>query len=464
MLLIDTRPQAPVIPIRCVTSDTWDMVSQNLGGQALAYAKASGFEPKSGRHCLLPAPDGTLACVLFGVDRADAPKRDTFAPGKLVTLLPPGTYEFVDLPGGVKEAELAALSWCLSGYRFTRYRKPMGEQPLLHCPQDVDAARLHRIVEGVTWARDLINTPANDMGPSALEKAACALGEKYGLKPCVIAGDDLLKYNFPLIHAVGRAAAEAPRLVDFVIGPPDAPKITLVGKGVCFDTGGLDIKPSSAMLLMKKDMAGAATALALAHMVMDAKLPVRLRVLIPIVENAVSSHSFRPGDIWVSRKGLHVEIGNTDAEGRLILADALALAAEEKPDLLIDFATLTGAARVALGPDLPPFYTSDESLAAEIAALGMFEHDPVWRLPLWEAYDSLLESKVADLNNVSSGPFAGSVTAALFLRRFVEGAASWVHFDIYGWNPSTKPGRPEGGETQAARLLYALLEKRYGLS
>jgi leucyl aminopeptidase len=261
---------------------------------------------------------------------------------------------------------------------------------------------------------------------------------------------------------VGRAAAEAPRLVDFVFGPPDAPKVTLVGKGVCFDTGGLDIKPSSAMLLMKKDMAGAATALALAHMVMDAKLPVRLRVLIPIVENSVSANSFRPGDVVASRKGLNVEIGNTDAEGRLILADALALAVEEKPDLLLDFATLTGAARVALGPDLPPFYTADDALAAEMAEIGMAEHDPIWRLPLWEAYDSLLDSKVADLNNVSSGPFAGSVTAALFLRRFVEGAGAWVHFDLYGWNPSTKPGRPEGGETQTARLLYALLEKRYG--
>lgn len=464
MLLIDTRPQAPVTPIRFVSADTWEAVSSALGGQALAYAKASGFEPKVGRHCLLPAPDGTLACVLFGVERADAPKYDSFLPGKLATLLPAGTYEFVDLPGGVKAAEQAALAWCLSGYRFTLYRKQTSEQPFLLCPEGVDWARLRRIVEGVTLARDLVNTPANDMGPSALEKAACALGEKYGLKPCVIAGDDLLKYNFPLIHAVGRAAHEAPRLVDFVFGPPDAPKVTLVGKGVCFDTGGLDIKPSSAMLLMKKDMAGAATALALAYMIMDAKLRVRLRVLIPIVENAVSSNSFRPGDVCASRKGLHVEIGNTDAEGRLILADALALAAEETPDLLMDFATLTGAARVALGPDLPPFYTGDDKLAAEIAEAGMAEHDPVWRLPLWEAYDSLLDSKVADLNNVSSGPFAGSVTAALFLRRFVEGAAAWVHFDIYGWNPSTKPGRPEGGETQAARLLYVLLEKRYGLS
>jgi leucyl aminopeptidase len=237
--------------------------------------------------------------------------------------------------------------------------------------------------------------------------------------------------------------------------------VTLVGKGVCFDTGGLDIKPSSAMLLMKKDMGGAAVALALAHMIMDARLPIRLRVLVPIVENAVAAASFRPGDVYPSRKGLTVEIGNTDAEGRLILADALTLGAEEKPELMIDFATLTGAARVALGPDLPPFYTGDDALAADVQATGLRVHDPVWRLPLWDAYDALLDSKTADLNNVSNGPFAGSITAALFLRRFVEGAGGWAHFDVYGWNPSTKPGRPEGGEAQAARMLYDLLERRY---
>ena len=461
MLLIVERPQTPLTPIRCVTKSTWPVVEQELAASARAFAKASGFEPKSGRHCLLPDAQGGLGAVLLGVDEAGAAKADTFMPGKLATLLPAGDYEFIDLPGGVSGAELAALSWCLSAYRFTRYKKNESPQPRLVCPAGVDAARIQRMVDGITLARDLVNTPPNEMSPQALETAACAVGARFGLKPCVISGDDLLKYNFPLIHAVGRAAQEAPRLVDFVFGPPDAPKVTLVGKGVCFDTGGLDIKPSSAMLLMKKDMAGAATALALAHMIMDAKLNLRLRVLVPIVENAVSASSFRPSDVYPSRKGLNVEIGNTDAEGRLILADALALAAEDKPDLLIDFATLTGAARVALGPDLPPFYTGDDSLAAEITETGFAQHDPVWRLPLWEAYDSLLDSKVADLNNVSNGPFAGSVTAALFLRRFVEGARAWVHFDMYGWNPSTKPGRPEGGEAQAARLLYTMLEKRY---
>ena len=281
-------------------------------------------------------------------------------------------------------------------------------------------------------------------------------------KTSVIRGDALIEANFPLIHAVGRAADKAPRLVDFSWGESHAPKVTLVGKGVSFDTGGLDIKPESAMLLMKKDMGGAATALALGQMVMDARLPICLRVILPIVENAISSKAMRPGDVYPSRKGLSVEVGNTDAEGRLILADALALGDEEAPDLLIDFATLTGAARVALGPDLPPFYTMDDVLAAEIARHAAQAYDPVWRLPLWDPYDKLLDGKITDLSNISSGPFAGSITAALFLRRFVEKAKAWAHFDIYAWTPTAKPARPEGGEIQVARLLFDLIEGRYG--
>ena len=278
----------------------------------------------------------------------------------------------------------------------------------------------------------------------------------------MIRGDALLEASLPLIHAVGRAAEKEPRLVDFSFGDEAKPKVTLVGKGVCFDSGGLDIKPESAMSLMKKDMGGAATALALASMIMESALSVRLRVLIPIVENAISDKAFRPGDIYKSRKGLTVEIGNTDAEGRLILADALALADEEAPELLFDFATLTGAARVALGPDLPPFYAMDETLASEISRFGIAANDPVWRLPLWDPYDKLLEGKIADLNNISGSPFAGSITAALFLRRFVERTASWAHFDIFAWTPKTAPGRPEGAEVQTARLLYDLIEARYG--
>jgi len=275
-------------------------------------------------------------------------------------------------------------------------------------------------------------------------------------------GEDLLEQNFPLIHAVGRAADRAPRLIDITWGDPSHPKVTLIGKGVCFDTGGLDIKPDSGMLNMKKDMGGAASMLALAHMLMSRKAKIRLRVLIPAVENAVAGDAFRPLDVYPSRKGLNVEIGNTDAEGRLILADAMALADEERPELIADMATLTGAARVALGTEVVPFYTDDDALAAELARCGEAENDPLWRLPLWRPYDQLLDSKVADVNNVSSGGFAGSITAAMFLRRFVTDAKAWLHFDIYAWNQTSRPGRPEGAECQAARALYALLVARYG--
>jgi leucyl aminopeptidase len=309
-------------------------------------------------------------------------------------------------------------------------------------------------------SRDLVNTPTSDLGPDGIETAARELADRHGAAFSSIVGDDLLKRNFPMIHAVGRASTNAPRLIDFTWGSESAPRITLVGKGVAFDTGGLDIKPSSSMLLMRKDMGGAAATLALADMIMGAQLPVRLRVLIPAVENSISGNAFRPGDILHSRKGITVEIGNTDAEGRLILADALALADEENPDLIVDFATLTGAARVALGPELPPFYTDDDALAAEIARHGSAVNDPVWRMPLWAPYQAQLDSKFADMNN-TGGPMAGSITAALFLRRFVTSAKAHVHFDIFAWNSSTRPARPEGGEVQAARLMYALLRDRY---
>jgi leucyl aminopeptidase len=395
--------------------------------------------------------------VLVGLAGPEERGFDPFAVGRLAPLLPKGSNR---LAGHWASPELAALGWALSAYRFTRYKKAANDGPVLCVPEDADRAGLERIVAAVTLARDLVNTPANDLGPDALEAAVTTLAARHGAEVRVIRGD-ALRTEFPLIHAVGQAAAEPPRLVDVTWGAMENPKVTLVGKGVTFDTGGLDIKPESAMGLMKKDMGGAATAVALAQMIMDADLPVRLRLLVPIVENAISASSFRPGDVYRSRKGLSVEIGNTDAEGRLILADALALACEEKPAHLFDFATLTGAARVALGPDLPPFYTDDEDLAAAIAAASRTVPDPVWRMPLWAPYDALLDGKIADLNNISGGPFAGSVTAALFLRRFVEPGIAWAHFDIYGWNPTTKPGRPEGGETQTARLLFHLLDQRY---
>ncbi len=300
------------------------------------------------------------------------------------------------------------------------------------------------------------------MGPAELHEATRLLAERHDAWIEAVTDSELLLKNFPLIHAVGRASSRPPRLIDLRWGDRKAPRVTLVGKGVCFDTGGLDLKPESAMLLMKKDMGGAATVLALAHMIMDRKLPVSLRVLIPAVENSVSGSAFRPLDVYPSRKGLTVEIGNTDAEGRLVLADALTLADEDKPDLLIDFGTLTGAARVALGPELVPFYTGDDALAASLSKHAAGERDPLWRMPLWGPYESMLDSKVADINNVATGAFAGSVICALFLKKFVSDPMTWLHFDIYGWNPSPKPARPEGGECQAARAAYAYLCERYG--
>jgi leucyl aminopeptidase len=442
------------IPIWFATATTWPDIRERLDAAAKAFAEAADFEPKAGRNLLLPGKNG-LGGVLFGLE-GDGDLQDRFLPGRLAQILPDGVYRFANEP---HDARLAALAVALGSYRFTRYKKSAPNDVKLDLPQSLDREELGSIVEGVTLARDLINTPANDLGPEELEAAARKVATLHGAKFSAIVGDDLLKENFPLIHAVGRAAARAPRLLDFTWGNEKHPRITLVGKGVCFDTGGLDIKPDAGMLNMKKDMGGAATALALAHMIMSRKLKVRLRVLIPAVENSIAGDSFRPRDIYTSRKGLTVEIGNTDAEGRLVLADALALADEEKPELIADFATLTGAARVALGPELPAFFTDDDALANELMAAGATENDPVWRLPLWRPYESMLDSKVADTNNVGGGQ-GGAITAALFMRRFVS-AKSWLHFDLFAWTPSAKPGRPEGGECQTARALYALLAGRY---
>jgi leucyl aminopeptidase len=451
------RGTANAIPIWFVTAANYPDVRGMLGESAVSFADAARFEPKAGRCLLLPGKNG-LSGVLFGIEAADDEVKDPFLPGKLPQQLPDGVYRFANDP---HDARLAALAFALGQYRFTRYRKAEKRQVELDLPQRLDRDELLHVVEAVTLARDLINTPANDMGPADLEKAARELAARHGAETRVITGDDLLAKNFPLIHAVGRAAATtaAPRLIDVSWGDANHPRITLVGKGVCFDTGGLDIKPDASMLNMKKDMGGAATALALSHMIMARGLKVRLRVLIPAVENSISGSSFRPRDIYTSRKGITVEIGNTDAEGRLVLADALALADEEKPELIADFATLTGAARVALGPDVPPFFTDDDKLAGELMACAATENDPLWRLPLWRPYESMLESKVADINNVGGGQ-GGAITAALFMRRFVT-VKSWLHFDVFAWSPSAKSGRPEGGDCQAARALYALLAARY---
>jgi leucyl aminopeptidase len=455
----ETAPAASAIPISFVTKSTWEAIGSELPAEGRQFALANGFAAKPGKCLVLPAADGRIAQVLFGLEDATAASRDLFRPGALPGLLPPGLYRFANAPHDLR---LATLAFVLGSYRFGRYRKTDASDVRLVPSEGIDAADIMRMADAAALARDLINTPSNDMGPEELAQAAQALATRFGASFSCITGDELLRQNFPLIHAVGMASPRAPRLIDFSWGDPEHPKVTLVGKGVCFDTGGLDLKSSSGMLIMKKDMGGAANVLALAQMVMDAKLKVRLRVLIPAVENAVAGNAFRPLDIFKSRNGLTVEIGNTDAEGRLVLADALALACEEKPDLLVDLGTLTGAARVALGPDLPPFYSNDETLAEAVARCAKAENDPLWRLPLWPAYDSWLDSKTADINNAPSGGFAGSIICALFLQRFVAPATRWLHVDIYGWTPSAKPARPEGGECQAARAIYKLLSERYG--
>ena len=404
--VFETAPAAPAIPITFATKANWETIRDGLAAPARQFALANDFAAKPGKCLILPAADGQIAQVIFGLEDEASQSRDLFRPGALPGLLPPGTYRFANAP---HDTRLATLAFALGSYRFSRYRKADATGVKLVPPDGIDVADIERMAEAAMLARDLINTPSNDMGPEQLAQAAQDLAKRFGASFSCIVGDELPRQNFPLIHAVGMASPRAPRLIDIGWGDPSHPKVTLVGKGVCFDTGGLDLKPSSGMLIMKKDMGGAANVLALALMVMDARLKVRLRVLIPAVENAVAGNAFRPLDIFTSRKGLTVEIGNTDAEGRLVLADALALADEEKPDLLIDLGTLTGAARVALGPDLPPFYTDDETLALEVAAHAKGENDPLWRLPLWQPYDSWLDSKVANLNNAPSGGFAGSI-------------------------------------------------------
>ncbi len=451
-----TSGSAKAVPILFVTKANFDEVRAALDDRARAFVTAAGFEAKAGKLLMVPDADGQLAHVLFGLEAADDPARDLFRPGALAGALPAGTYRFANAP---HDARQAALAFALATYQFTRYRKGNGRDVRLVVPEGVDGEAISCAAEAATLCRDLINTPSNDMGPAELEDAGRKLAAQHHAEIAVVSGE-ALEQGFPLIHAVGMGSTRAPRLIDITWGHNGDPKITLVGKGVCFDTGGLDIKPASGMLNMKKDMGGAATALALAHMVMAQSLKVRLRVLIPAVENSISGISFRPRDVFVSRKGLSVEIGNTDAEGRLVLADALALADEDKPALIADFATLTGAARIAMGPELAPFFTDDDRLAGELMTAGTAEFDPLWRMPLWRPYDSMLDSKVADFNNVGSGGQGGAITAALFLRRFVE-APSWLHFDISAWNASAKPARPEGGELMTARALFAVLKARY---
>jgi len=419
------------------------------------WLKAANFAAKDNELVLIPGARG-LAGAVLGLGKGN----DRYALAQFSEQLPKGTYGFGDVPDGFG-GNNGVLAWILGTYIFGRYRKSGKREAKLVLPKGVNGEEPSRIAEGLFLSRDLINTPSNDMGPDELEGAARSLAKKHGAKISVTAGDVLLKQNFPLIHAVGRASVRQPRLIDVQWGNPRAPKVTLVGKGVCFDTGGLDIKPSSGMLMMKKDMGGAATVLGLAHMIMSAKLDLRLRVLVPAVENSVSGNAYRPGDVLQSRKGLTVEIGNTDAEGRLVLADALALAEEEKPELLIDIATLTGAARAATGFELPPYFTDDDVLAKDFMQHATEVQDFVWRLPLWRGYESSVNSSIADINNSPSYGFAGAITAALFLNRFVTETKSWMHLDIPAWVDRPKPGRRAGAEGNTARALYAMISARY---
>lgn len=442
------------LPLYLVSAAAWPAWIAARPEAMRCAAAATGFKAQAGKLFTLAGADCVIAGAVLGLGDKPNPMLLGAAGAQLAT----GQWRLAEIPAGLEPTALA-IAWALGGYAFDRYKARARPAPLLSPPEGADMAEALRVAEAVYLVRDLVNTPANDLGPAALAAAAEDLAARFRARCETLVGEALLEQNYPMIHAVGRAAAEAPRLVRFTWGK-SGPRLALVGKGVCFDSGGLNMKNGAGMALMKKDMGGAAHALGLAQLVMSAGLRVRLEVALPIVENAVAGGAFRPGDILASRKGLTVEIDNTDAEGRLILADALARVGEATPDLLLNFATLTGAARTALGPDLAPFYTEDETLAGELAQAGAAAADPLWRLPLWDAYESELDSPVADLKN-SGGPMAGSITAALFLRRFIA-AKSWAHFDIYAWSPKDKPGKPQGGEATALRACWRLLQSRYG--
>jgi len=449
---------AGAVPLTVLAKSQLPRWRESAPARERDWAQEAGFTGEAGKVALVPDERGKLGRVLVGTSDGEAAM---WAVAGLSETLPEGVYRLDPLPEGGDPSRVA-LGWALGTYRFTRYHdKPAGKARLVW-PKGADRGLVERLAGGIFLARDLATTPASDMGPEELAEAALKVAKKEGAKCKVIVGDKLLEKNYPTIHAVGRASTRAPRLVDISWGDADAPKVTLVGKGVCFDTGGLDLKPASSMLNMKKDMAGAAIMLGLGQAIMQAGLKVRLRVLLPCVENAVSGNALRPRDIIKTRKGLTVEIGNTDAEGRLILCDALAEASEEKPEMIVDCATLTGAARVALGPDLPALFCNDDRLASALIAAGQAEDDPMWRLPLYKPYRRLIDSKIADLNNVSEGPQGGAITAALYLNEFVDPKVPWAHLDVMAWNQRARPGRPEGAEAQTLRAVYAHIAERFG--
>ncbi|MFQ5774162.1 MAG: M17 family metallopeptidase [Kiloniellaceae bacterium] len=452
-----SRADRGTVPITPLTKDTLEDWLSAQPGRLAAWVESVGFKAEPGTVCPLPGEGGALARVLVAIDPEDDIWSYAGLPAALPARAPAGRYA-LDAPLSAAAATRAALGWALGAYAFTRYRKPHRSFATLVWPKGADRAAVERAVEGTFLVRDLINTPAEHMGPGELAAAATRLARAHKARISVTVGEALLKKNYPAVHAVGRASARAPRLIDLRWGAR-GPRVTLVGKGVCFDSGGLDLKTAAGMKLMKKDMGGAAHALGLAGMIMAARLPVRLRVLVPAVENSVSGNALRPLDVLATRKGLTVEVGNTDAEGRLVLCDALAEAERERPDLVLDFATLTGAARAALGTELPAMFCNDEAIAEAVLRHGAAQRDPVWRLPLHRPYRPLLDSKVADLNNISGDSYAGAIVAALFLAEFVRPETPWVHFDIMAWNVRSKPGRPEGGEAMGLRASYALIEE-----
>lgn len=473
-----TNDATTAVPVTPVTPERLSEWQDGLDVRHRAWADANGFRAKPGSVCILAGDDGRVVAVAAGFPGDDGGNViwDWSATAKA---LPPGVYQITtNVDGSVLDkdrAEQAALGWGLNGYVFDRYRSAKSKKDaadtsnantILVWPEIADAAVVLSALHAIWLVRDLVNTPASDMGPAQLADAARHMAKPRGARVSVIEGDALLKAGYPAIHAVGRASAQAPRLIDLTWGDESAPKVTLVGKGVCFDTGGLDLKSASGMKLMKKDMGGAAQVLGLAAMIMDAQLPVRLRVLIPAVENSVDGSAMRPLDVVSTRKGLSIEIGNTDAEGRVVLADALAEAVTDSPDLIIDCATLTGAARVALGTEIPALFCNDDEMAAGILANSALVSDPLWRMPLWQGYNSQVDGKVADVTNAPEGGFGGAITAALFLERFVQPdsgeAPAWAHIDMMAWNIASRAGRPEGGEAMGMRALFAYLAERFG--
>jgi leucyl aminopeptidase len=462
-MLLHAADTKGAVPLWLVSESELPGFLSRLGAPGVAWLEAHGFQAERARVMTIPGPRGEVSAAVAGLGALGEGAPPTLWDGAACAeRLPAGHYALArDLPPAA--GTQFALGWLLGSYRFTRFRsqpKPAHAAGLV-VPAGCDARYAEAAAAAIGWARDLVNTPANELGPAELAAAAQALAREFNGQ-CTLTEGEALRREYPLVHAVGHASARAPRLIDCRWPREGAPRVTLVGKGVCFDSGGLDLKPSAGMLLMKKDMGGAACALGLARLLLTMQAPVQLRVLIPAVENSVGDSAYRPGDVWTSRKGLTVEIGNTDAEGRLILADALTDADAERPDLLIDLATLTGAARVALGPDLPALFASRASLGESARAAGAAVCDPLWPMPLWSGYDDELASRVADLNNVSTGTFAGALIAALFLKRFVTATRDWLHVDLYAWNPKDRPGRPQGAEAQGLRALYALIREKFG--